>query len=415
MKLFSRFNQSFLPIVFLISFLAVTPAYASISVVINGEVQNASSNQEVSIQVNHRYLDEEVTNYAAEILTDGTFSLALDIREPQLITLFFDEKPLLLYVEPGNDIQLKFDGNNFHSTIHFYGKDADNNKLLAQYLSANPRELNPFNIIRYKKNNYWYTVAPDMDKLMQTLAPSAFTDHMRLRKEEALDMLDMHHANHPGTLSDTFREYLTTEIYYDWAYHMLMYGHVYKNKYSVTDSYFEFMDEVPMQNENISNFWYREYLKAHVNYTFVKKNKNGETPYAGQYELATAQLTDRPLAYLRSEIISTAFAKKQIDEIMPKYSDYLKTTSFSDFDAKVVNAYEKAIKYAKGTAAPNFSLYRIDGKEVNLSAYKGKVVYLNFWASWCRPCIDKMNAMKFVQKEMTELGVVFINITLDKR
>jgi cytochrome c biogenesis protein CcmG/thiol:disulfide interchange protein DsbE len=40
-----------------------------------------------------------------------------------------------------------------------------------------------------------------------------------------------------------------------------------------------------------------------------------------------------------------------------------------------------------GKAAPNFSLQTLDGETVELDDYRGKPIFLNFWATWCQPCI----------------------------
>jgi len=47
-----------------------------------------------------------------------------------------------------------------------------------------------------------------------------------------------------------------------------------------------------------------------------------------------------------------------------------------------------------GQMAPDFTIKDQSGKSVNLSDYRGNLVFLNFWASWCDPCIDEMPALE---------------------
>jgi cytochrome c biogenesis protein CcmG/thiol:disulfide interchange protein DsbE len=51
-----------------------------------------------------------------------------------------------------------------------------------------------------------------------------------------------------------------------------------------------------------------------------------------------------------------------------------------------------------GSRAPDFSRAAFDGKPVTLSAYRGKVVLLDFWASWCAPCLEEMPDLIDLQK-----------------
>jgi len=64
--------------------------------------------------------------------------------------------------------------------------------------------------------------------------------------------------------------------------------------------------------------------------------------------------------------------------------------------------------------APDFSLKDTDGMEVNLSDYKGKVIYMSFWASWCGPCKKIFSNSKNIRTKLNEKGVVLLNISLDK-
>ena len=63
-----------------------------------------------------------------------------------------------------------------------------------------------------------------------------------------------------------------------------------------------------------------------------------------------------------------------------------------------------------GGATPSLSLRDIDGKEHKLADYKGKVVLLNFWATWCDPCREEMPAMQRLQDKLAgKLVVLAVN------
>ena len=66
-----------------------------------------------------------------------------------------------------------------------------------------------------------------------------------------------------------------------------------------------------------------------------------------------------------------------------------------------------------GAPAPAFSLERLDGKAVNSNALRGKVVLLDFWASWCAPCIAAMPAVAKLQRDYGRRGLVVLGVTLD--
>ena len=62
-----------------------------------------------------------------------------------------------------------------------------------------------------------------------------------------------------------------------------------------------------------------------------------------------------------------------------------------------------------GEAAPTFSTFDLEGRPVALADYRGKVVLLNFWASWCAPCREEFPRLKAVhgRDDVVVLGVVF--------
>ncbi len=67
-----------------------------------------------------------------------------------------------------------------------------------------------------------------------------------------------------------------------------------------------------------------------------------------------------------------------------------------------------------GFTAPDFSVKDADGKDLSLSALKGKVVLLDFWASWCAPCRDELPNVEQAFKDYADRGLVVIGIDLDR-
>lgn len=65
-------------------------------------------------------------------------------------------------------------------------------------------------------------------------------------------------------------------------------------------------------------------------------------------------------------------------------------------------------------AAPEWRLKDLDGKPVKLSDFKGKVVILNFWATWCPPCRQEIPDFIALQKQYADKGLVIVGVSLDE-
>jgi peroxiredoxin len=64
-------------------------------------------------------------------------------------------------------------------------------------------------------------------------------------------------------------------------------------------------------------------------------------------------------------------------------------------------------------AAPEFTLKDVDGKSVNLSDYKGKVVLLNFWATWCGPCKIEIPWFVDFEQKYKDRGFAVLGVAMD--
>jgi len=69
---------------------------------------------------------------------------------------------------------------------------------------------------------------------------------------------------------------------------------------------------------------------------------------------------------------------------------------------------------SEGEIAPDFTLKDLKGTEVNLKEFRGKVVLLNFWATWCPPCRKEIPSMVEIYKKYKDRGLEIIGVNLDK-
>jgi cytochrome c biogenesis protein CcmG/thiol:disulfide interchange protein DsbE len=67
-----------------------------------------------------------------------------------------------------------------------------------------------------------------------------------------------------------------------------------------------------------------------------------------------------------------------------------------------------------GDKAPGFSIVADNGRTITRSDFGGRLLVLNFWATWCPPCIQEMPSLVAFQEQMRSKGVVVLGISVDK-
>jgi cytochrome c biogenesis protein CcmG/thiol:disulfide interchange protein DsbE len=87
--------------------------------------------------------------------------------------------------------------------------------------------------------------------------------------------------------------------------------------------------------------------------------------------------------------------------------------TYSSDNANAAPADAKKGAQAKKTA-PNFTLKDIDGRPVKLSDFRGKIVLLNFWATWCGPCKVEIPWFIEFEQKYKDRGLVVIGVSMDE-
>lgn len=74
---------------------------------------------------------------------------------------------------------------------------------------------------------------------------------------------------------------------------------------------------------------------------------------------------------------------------------------------------KSAFAISQGDGAPDIKLTDLSGKAVSLASLKGKVVLVDFWASWCKPCREELPVLEALHKKYADQGLSIIGVNVD--
>jgi thiol-disulfide isomerase/thioredoxin len=81
--------------------------------------------------------------------------------------------------------------------------------------------------------------------------------------------------------------------------------------------------------------------------------------------------------------------------------------------APIAHAADDVCNVARRKANLNFTIKDVAGKDVRLSQYKGQVVLVNFWATWCHPCRTEIPSLVSLYREYKDRGLVVLGVSVD--
>ena len=111
---------------------------------------------------------------------------------------------------------------------------------------------------------------------------------------------------------------------------------------------------------------------------------------------------------------------KDVDLINATLS-HLESTSESakqivaDYRKKKAEEKEMRERMREGNPAPEFTFQNEKGKTINIKKLKGKIIVLDFWASWCGPCRKEIPNVKKVYAEYKDKGIQFLSVSIDAK
>ncbi len=331
--------------------------------------------------------------------TSGEFKANLDITEPLVCKFHFSTESYTLFLSPGDDLHLTMDARYNNSKITFVGQGAAHNNYLIE-----------------KERKFGRKMQGNVRYQLTKLGHEEFKELVDRLYNEQLSLYQSYEKT--SKFTPTFAAFAKADIEYWRAYHLLQYrwehSANWEDPLELPQSYYSFLDEITINNdEALQSLNYTYFVADFLNYkTHERKQQGDHRTYP--FENAAAYFSDKTLAYIQLNEWNRKLKVKPSSATLAEAEAFISNTDYKEYARILSKTFLKANQLTPGKMAPDFSLVDINGNAVNLSDYKGKVVLLAFWASWCNPCLHEMPYSKDLLASFSPSKVEFIYVALEK-
>ena len=370
--------------------------------VLQGTIKNTKSTT-LTLKFYNNPIDEHPQLVPVEINDNGQFYAAFPIRRPIDAQLIFGTESVNIYIEPEERVEVYSDAKSFKDSMKFAGTYF-NNKYLIDYYKKFPETKQ-----RQERNAHILNDTPEKYK--------QFEDSICKVKLYYIEQY-----NFQNKLSRLFMRRQKASYRYGANNNKFEYSSNYNylaNKSVALDStYYSFMTELSVrENDLLTVKEFYKYLDNYYTYRYneEKPSVNTETELVSfEYNLAQSIFEDR---------IKNIFLTKKFGEIIESHpyditkkyiSDYMSNIINDEFRAYIDKKILQAMNGSSESLAFDFKLQDDKGKWVKLSDFRGKAVYLNFWASWCKPCMEEIETHNFIDQQYKDYKFVTVMVSVDE-
>lgn len=343
--------------------------------------------------------------YVGGILDEtNQFQVSLKIDEPILASIKHGSNETSFFIEPGDSLHIEFDNWKFMQSLRFSGGQAGINNSIYKAYSL---DINP------------YTTGSEPFSQIKILHPKAYLDYIKDLKKRKLQSLGIHQRGR--AVSPAFFQFMITEIDFDYGNSLLIYprNHRYFNNIQhslvLPKKYYRFLKKIDINGQNsLYSEAYKNYLDAYITYQVEQLPKHEKRSfYRTKIKLTRQYLVGSAKHYMLTQIFIDAGSRNQLYELSRDVDVFLVSDAPDFYKKMIKKTYQIANTLRPGRPAPHFSLEDSNGNIVNLEDFRGKVIYLDFWATWCGPCRKEINPARDLKKRFKGKDVVFLYITLD--
>ena len=364
-------------------------------VILSGFVKN-KKNDTIKLSTNDKYklYNQKNENINIILNSENRFTDTLNISDGYY-NLEIGNNNFILFLKSGNNLNLESD----NSKLNISGTGEIENKYLIERNNLDSK-LVPI--------NYWYHYYKLNENDFLKLADSIYQCRINLLKkfkikdkrfyfiEATFAEMDREHKflNYPFTRQSLNQDYIPSKDF--------------PKVFAKTNINDDRLLDIPyftlMMFSNIAN-------------KIVVKNDTRFDAKLDYLRLAISDRLGQTNPKLKEEIVflTADFTIDKTDSLDLFLKTYKNFTKNEEHLKKITTKYLNLKGITKGTLAPNFEFKNRKGELISLADLQGYVIYLDIWATYCKPCLEEIEPSKELQKKLSNQKIKFVNICIESK
>lgn len=379
-------------------------------------------NEEVKINLYTNI--EQVTLYESKTDSIGHCSFELPLKHPMFVTIQIGKKYGEVYLSSGYDLQIEEVGEDYQIPLKHSGVGAEINTYIS-WVNSNVEKIkwsNGRGLNQLDNNEFLHR----FDSLKTTITNfhNDYKDSVQLTSE-IISMLEYKNTIKFLEVAQEFKFYkLNNSLNEKWEAQKngkeYLEARVSKEIENLTNNIP--LDTALLTNgygdyQMLLNFYWHNTINLPVSEQLhIAKVSRDLAPLMSNVLIKKGDYPETIREYLIALDFNYWLAAYGITtETDSVFADFKRTYQNSSYLTALNKGYNEWLAVAPGNPAPEFEGYTPDGKKVSITDLKGKVVYIDVWATWCGPCIAEIPASKKLQQEFSSNdNIQFLNVSIDR-
>jgi thiol-disulfide isomerase/thioredoxin len=411
-------------LVWLLGFILLNlNAIAQKAIQLQGTITNATDDKVIVVNVSNTDIVPKNDQQTIKLSDKGAFQIDIPVTELyNWIIIVHNNKRFDFFAKSGSALQMNVSASNWEQTITFVGNGIE----VPEYFVRMQQERGGF-MAYYKK-------LQDASANPTTTFTSTIEDY----KKQEQNILDAAYAQKklPKDFYTYWSQFLTYSVY-DAMINYPMIHEMHRQKTNTIQSIAPELYQVTLrtpkifQDQNLDIPFYQTYIQQYyssmlmanglANVVTVDPNTQKEDKSKAFQQTDSAlkliyiTMPPKSAAFAAGRVIATESTNWSSDDLRLRMQQYKKQFPKSSYNAALDTLLYNKTKFDAGQPAINFSYTTLEGKPASLKELKGKVVYMDFWASWCGPCRAEMPHAKKIKEHFAgREDVVFLYVSIDE-